>query len=152
MTQPNTWAILQRIESLITSTNLYTTVAIGAVKDWADACPVCEIMFVQDDSEHYAQGGKIRDPQGIRITTGISFTTQTPAQAVQQLTTIRDTIVPMFQQRATLQDLSGVQDSRIKPKSSRIAFMLISGNDYLVHECIVEVRSTYNVPIGPGDA
>lgn len=146
---PNTQAILNEIQALITAAGVYTTVEIGAIKDWTNQTPCCEIMFIEDDSEHFAHGGKIRDSQGFRVTTGIDFTTQAPRAAVSQLITIRDTIIPIFQQRALLTGIPGVQDSRVKPGSVRISFMIVNQQqDYLVHEFIVEVRQTYNVPIG----
>lgn len=148
MALPDTWNLLQAIAGLTQGTNSYTTVAIGAVKDWTDAWPVCEIAFSEDDSEHFAHGGKIRDTQGFRITSAVSFTRQTPAQAVQQITTIRDTMIPLFQQHAILTGVPGVQDSRVKAGSPKLYFMRVDSDDYLVHEFTVEVRSTYNVPIG----
>lgn len=148
MALPNTWSILQAIQGIVQGTNAYKTVAIGAVKDWTDTWPVCEIAFSEDDSEHYAHSGKIRDSQGFRITSAVSFTQQTPAQAVQQLTSLRDTLIPLFQQHAVLTGIQGVQDSRVKAGSPKVYFMHIDSDDYAVHEFTVEVRSTYNVPIG----
>jgi hypothetical protein len=145
---PNTQAILNAIQSYLQSSGVYTIVEQGAVKDWTGQAPLAEVMFIEDDSEHYAHGGKIRDTQGFRVTSVISFTSQTPPQAVAQLITIRDTIIPTFQQHAYLGGVSGVMDSRVKPKSAKISWMLVNGDDYVVHEFIVEVRQTYNVPIG----
>lgn len=147
-TLPNTWSILQAIQGIVQGTNAYKTVGIGAVKDWTDNWPVSEIAFADDDSEHYAHGGKIRDTQGFRVTSAVSFTQQTPAQAVQQLTTLRDTLIPLFQQHALLTGVAGVQDSRVKASSPKVYFLHIDSDDYAVHEFTVEVRTTYNVPIG----
>lgn len=145
---PNTQAILNAIASYLTGAGVYTTVEIGAIKDWTSAWPLAEVMFIEDDSTHFAHSGKIRDAQGFRVTSAVNFTQQTPPNAVAQLINIRDTIIPIFQQHAYLGGVSGVQDSRVKPGSAKISFMLVNGDDYLVHEFIVEVHQTYNVPIG----
>lgn len=149
MPVPNTLAILQQIQTFLTGTSLYTTVVIGAQKDWTNACPIAEIMIIDDKSEHWAMGGQIRDTQGFRVTTGVNFTTQTPLAAVTQLCSLRDTVVPLFQQHAYLGgSVLGVQDSRIRPATNRISFLRMDSGDYLMHELIIEVCSVYSVPIG----
>lgn len=145
---PNTQAILNAIQTYLTGAGVYTTVEIGAVRDWTNAWPLAEVMFIEDDSAHFGHSGKIRDSQGFRITSAVSFTHQTPPSAVAQLITIRDTVVPIFQQHAYLGGVSGVQDSRVKPGSAKISFIRLGEDEYLMHEFIVEVRQTYNVPIG----
>jgi hypothetical protein len=149
MSVPSTISILNQIQTYLVATALYTNVVIGAQKDWTEACPIAEIMIIDDKSEHWTLGGQIRDTQGFRITTGVSFTTQTPLAAVTQLLSIRDVIIPTFQQHAYLGGMvQGVQDSRIRPATNRISFMKMDSGDYLIHECIVEVCSVYSVPIG----
>ena len=149
MAVPSTISILNQIQTFLVATALYKTVVIGAQKDWTDAWPIAEIMIVDDKSEHWALGGQIRDTQGFRITTAVSFTKQTPLAAVTQLLGIRDVIVPLFQQHAYLGGtVLGVQDSRVRPATNRISFVRIDSDDYLVHELIVEVCSVYSVPIG----
>ena len=69
-------------------------------------------------------------------------------QAITQLLAIRDTIMPIFQQHAYLGGVAGVDDSRVRPGAKRLYFAKVQGNDYLVHEMVVEVRSQYSVPIG----
>jgi hypothetical protein len=148
---PNTQNIINKLQTLITALNIYTTVEIGAVKDWTNADPVCEIMLMEDDSEHFAVNQKIRDTQGFMITSGVSYTKAgiTPPTAVANLIVIRDTIIPMFQQRTLLTGLTGVQDSRVKPGSPKISFRNEMGGDsFIVHEFILEVHQLYNVPMG----
>lgn len=151
MPLPVTQNIINEIYTLITALNIYTTVEIGAVKNWTNADPVCEVMLMEDNSEHFSVNQKIRDTQGFRITSGVSYTKAgtTPPTAVANLIVIRDTIIPMCQQRTLLTGLSGVQDSRVKPGSPRITFRTEMGGDsFVVHEFIVEVRQLYNVPMG----
>jgi len=149
---PHTQVIINEIVALINAASIYKTVEMGAIKDWTDLWPVCEVMIVEDDSDHFAHSGKIRDIQGFRVTSGVLFTEQSPADAVTQFIGIRDAIIPIFQQRALLTGVAGVQDSRVKPHSVKVSFMMIQGNDYLVHEFIVEVHQTYNMPIGGANA
>lgn len=148
---PNTQGIFDKIYNLILALNIYTTVEEGAIKNWTNADPVCEVMWAEDDSEHFATNQKIRDPQGFRITSGVSYTKAgiTPATAVANLIVIRDTVIPMFQQRSILTGIAGVQDSRVKPGSAKISFRNEMGGDsFIVHEFIVEVKQLYNVPMG----
>jgi hypothetical protein len=149
MSVPNTISILTQIQTYLVGTGLYTTVVIGAQKDWTGVWPIAELMIIDDKSEHWTLGGQIRDTQGFRIVSGVSFTQQTPLAAVTQLCSLRDTIVPLFQQHAYLGgSVLGVQDSRVRPATNRISFIRINGDDYLIHELIVEVCSVYSVPIG----
>jgi len=148
----NTQAIINEIQTLITGLSLYKTVEQGAIKDWTEAWPLAEIMLLEDNSEHYTHGGGIRDTQGFRVTSAVNFTQQTPPQALAQLISLRDTVIPLFQQRAMLTGITGVQDSRVKPGSPKVSFVLVNGDDYLVHEFIVEVHQTYYVPIGGANA
>jgi hypothetical protein len=156
MGTPHTLDIINQVQNLINtyaidsnSNPLYKTVAIGAVKDWTEAWPVCEIMIVEDDTKHWKDSGAIRDTQGFRVTTAVNYSTQTPLAAVTQFITIRDIVIPIFQQRAYLGGIvQNVGDSRVKPGSPRISFMVLDSGDYIVHEFIVEVRQDYYVPIG----
>ena len=109
MGEPQTQAIINQIQALINqyavdsnSNPLYKTVEIGAVKDWTEAWPVCEIMIIEDDTKHWKDSGAIREPQGFRVTTAVNYTQQTPPQAVAQFITIRDAVIPIFQQHAYL--------------------------------------------------
>lgn len=145
---PVTQNIINAIQSYLQGTNLFQIVEIGAVKDWSPYTAVCEVMFIEDDSEHWKLGGTIRDPQGFRVTSAFNFTKQAPPAVVSQLITVRDTIIPLFQQHAYLGGVAGVQGSRVKPGSAKISWMLVNGNDYLVHEFIVQVHQVYSVPIG----
>ena len=150
-TLPNTQGIFDKIRDLVLALGIYTTVEQGAVKNWTNDDPVCEIMLMEDDSEHFAVNQKIRDTQGFRITSGVSYTKAgtTPPVAVANLIVIRDTIIPMCQQRTLLTGLTGVQDSRVKPGSPRIMFRTEMGGDsFVVHEFILEVKQLYNVPMG----
>ncbi len=148
MPLPNTLGIINEIQSMLTALTIYKTVEIGAVKDWTDSWPLAEVMFLEDDSRHFKMSGKIRDAQGFRITSAVNYTQQTPAQAVTQLIGIRDMVIPLFQQHAYLNGTAGVADSRVKEGSAKISFMLVNGDDYIVHEFIVEIKQDYNVPIG----
>jgi hypothetical protein len=154
MPLPNTLGVMQGIQSLINglSPNPYKTVALEAFKDWTNADPVCEIAFSEDDCVHFAAGGTIRDIQGFRITSAVLFagasTAVTPTQAITTLCTCRDAVVPLFQQHAYLGGTQGVSDSRVKPGSMKLSVVTDEGNDYLVHEFVVEVESQYTVPIG----
>ena len=148
---PNTQGILDKIYNLILALNIYTTVEEGAVKNWTNADPVCEVMFMEDDSEHFSVNQKIRDTQGFQITSGVSYTKGgiTPATAVANLIVIRDTIIPICQQRTLLTGLTGVQDSRVKPGSPKISFRTEMGGDsFVIHTFILEVKQLYNVPMG----
>ena len=146
---PVTQNIINAIQAYLVSSNLYKVVELGAIKDWSDVWPLAEVMFLEDDSTHWSSGGTIKDTQGFRVTTAICYsTTLTPPQATAQLIAIRDAIMPVFQQHAYLGGITGVSDSRIKPGSTKISFITDNGNDYLVHEFIVEVRQKYSVPIG----
>ncbi len=154
MALPNTLGVMMGIQSLINglSPNPYRTVALEAFKDWTNADPVCEIAFSLDDSEHFAAGGVIKDIQGFRITSAVLFagasTVVTPTQAITNLCTCRDAVVPLFQQHAYLGGVQGVSDSRVKPGSFKLSVVTDHDNDYLVHEFIVEIESQYTVPIG----
>jgi hypothetical protein len=156
MGTPQTQAIIDQIQNLINtyaidanSNPLYKTVEIGAVKDWTETWPVCEIMIVEDDSIHWKDSGAIRDGQGFRVTTAINYTQQTPPQAVTQFITIRDAVIPIFQRHAYLGGVvQNVGSSRVKPGSPKIRFMTVNGDDYIVHEFIIEVKQDYYVPIG----
>jgi len=156
MSLPNTIGVMQQIQSLITASGAnYRTIAIGAVKDWTGVDPICEIGLSSDSSAHFAHGGRIEDTQGFRITTAVLFAsstspTPTPTQAVTTLCGIRDVVVPLFQQKAYLGGLAGVADSRVKPGNFTISFITVGGNDYIVHEFEVEVRSMYNIVVPDG--
>jgi hypothetical protein len=148
---PNTQGIFDKIRDLVIALDIYTTVEQGAVKNWTNADPLCEVMLMQDDSEHFAVNQKIRDTQGFQITSGVSYTKAgiTPAVAVANLIVIRDTIIPMCQQRTLLTGLTGVQDSRVKPGSPKISFRTEMGGDsFVIHTFILEVKQLYNVPMG----
>lgn len=145
---PVTQTILNTIQSYLVGTNLYQIVEIGAVKDWSPYTTLCEVMFIEDDSEHWKQGGTIRDQQGFRVASAFNFTKQSPPAVVAEMITVRDTIIPLFQQHAYLGGVAGVQGSRVKPGSAKIAWMLVGGDDWLVHEFIVAVHQVYSVPIG----
>jgi len=145
---PVTQTILNTIQSYLVGTNLYQIVEIGAVKDWSPYNAVCEVMFTEDDSDHWKLGGTIRDQQGFRVISAFNFTKQAPPVVVSQLITVRDTIVPLFQQHAYLGGVAGVQGSRVKPGSMKISWMLVNGDDYLAHEFVVQVHQVYSVPIG----
>ncbi len=149
MALPNTLGVMQGIESIITAnTTVYQTVALEAYKDWTNADPVCEIAFSEDDSEHFAAGGVIKDIQGFKITSAVKFSTVTPTAAITALCACRDAVVPLFQQHAYLGGVQGVSDSRVKPGSAKLAVVTDHDQEYLVHEFIVEVESQYTVPIG----
>ena len=154
MAAPDTFAIMQQIQMLIQglSPQPYTTIGLEMVKDWTDIDPVCEIAWAEDMSEHFTAGGQIEDTQGFRITSAVCYTKgRTPAAAVQLLCACRDAVIPLFQQHAYLADTLGalgVYDSRVKPASNRLAVVEDAGEKYIVHEFIVEVLSTYTVPIG----
>jgi hypothetical protein len=158
MALPNTLSIMQQIQLLINAqpnTAGYKTVALEAIKNWRGFDPVCEIAFIGDDSSHFAHGGKIEDVQRFRIATGVLYAddsdpTVTPLSVITKLTAIRDVVVPLFQQKAYLGGLIGVQDSRVREGSFRIGFLTVSGQDYLVHTFEVEVRSMYNITIPDG--
>lgn len=149
----NTLAIMQTIQKMVLGLNsggtqLYKTVALEAVEDWATAWPVCEIHFEDDSSEHFAAGGVISDTQGFRLTTAVNFMQQTPEQAITMLTALRDQIVALFQQHAYLESTAVVADSRVRPGARSLLWVKDGGDYYLVHELIIEVRSQYTVPIG----
>lgn len=154
MAQPNTLLIMNQIQAMLQALTInaqpaYATVVLGAQKDWTDAWPVAEVMFAEDLSEHFRAGGYIRDTQGFVVRSAVSWTKQTPLQAVTQFCNIRDAATYLFQSHAYLQNaVPGVDDSRVKPVPAKISFIEVGGDDYLVHELIVEVSSDWTVPIG----
>lgn len=150
MAQPNTLAVMQQIQAIITGLGIYTTIGLEAVKDWAGADPICEIAYVDDLVEKFADGGVNEDTQGFRITSAVNFTKQTPLAAITQLANIRDTVVYTFMSHAYLGNgaPAQVQDSRLRPAINKLSFIQVGGDDYLIYEFIVEVRSQWSTPIG----
>ena len=148
MPGPNTLGIMTQIKTFLDGLGLYTTTVIGLERDWTGVVPIAEIMWIDDKSENWEMGGFKRDTQGFRVSTGVSLTEQTPLAAVTQLCTLRDAIVPLFQQHAYLGGIAGVDDSRVRPSTMRIIPMTLNGNLYLVHELVVEVCTVYGVPTG----
>lgn len=148
MAAPNTLAVMNQIQSLVNGLGIFTTVVLEAQKDWANATPVCEIAYVDDVVEHFSDNGVMEDTQGFKLTIGVDFTGQTPLAAITSLTSLRDSLVYLLSSHTYLGGTPAqVGDARIRPATNRVSFLEIQGNDYLAYEVILDVRSTWLVPI-----
>lgn len=150
-TAPNTAAPEDKIVSLLQATGLFNSVELGEPPDYTDlvAAPLlaaCSVTFAEDDSEHNASGGLVNDTQGFRVRVVIDLSDHVAAERL--LRTIRDTIVPIFQQHSTLQDAGNVYMSMIKQNSMKPGYLFSNGRFYRAYDLVVEPTSEWFVSGG----
>ena len=112
----------------------------GGFGDVSDAVPCASVVASEDDSEHKAFGGMIEETYGFVVTSLVKYNDKKTAQ--QQIIAIRDAVIPLFQQHATLQGLLGVDDSRVKPQSAKYGFYMDT-KTYRGHQFTVQVNYKY---------
>lgn len=157
-TAPNTLAIANSIVSLTTAltypdtTSVYGYVQLGEIKDIIDrianskAC--LEIYANNDNSEHFAFGGKIRDEQTWFL---LSLVSMTNANAAEQLIyKVRDQIVQPFQIHATLNNAGTVYHSQLLSKGAKFLKIYRNGQWMRAYLCELMTRQEWNVPTPPG--
>lgn len=156
-TTPNTIAIGNAIVAYLAAltypdtTPVYKLAQLEAIKNVVDlvatggAC--VEVYGHEDDSQHHAYGGKIRDPQSWYILSICSLDTP---QLAQQIYSVRDALVQPFQQHATLGNAGNVFHSQIKPNSGQFFRIFRNGKWYRSHVIELLTIQEWVVPTPPG--
>lgn len=153
---PNTFAIMQSIQSYMQSivwgtSSQFSLVQIEEIKDITNqvvgmnAC--LEIYGGNDDSQHFAFGGKIRDEQDFIL---LALVSKDTTASIQQIYQIRDQLVVPFQIHATLNNAGTVFHSQVKPKSG--AYMDIKRNNQWLrgYRLRIQTQQEWFVPTPPG--
>jgi len=151
---PNTQGIYNELQTMMQGaklsdgvTNTYANVFLAAVPDYTDALPCCVIILRTGDSKRRAFGGKIIEHLEIEIRSVVTNTTDHNTQE-QAIVAIRDSIIPIFQQHANLNNTVNVYDVALKPGSEVYNWMNVDGDWYRIHQCIVVVAQEYTISTG----
>ncbi len=150
---PNTYGILQAIQTIMQSAQVngspaYSNVIIGGLKDYTDLLPVGTSLPVNGTSERYTLGrsAKIHDIPHIAIGSVVSYTNA--SIAMQQICAIRDAVMFLFMQSATL-NMSGPIIINVVPNSEKWPFFKLNGQPVQGHEFLLSVKYQYTLPSGP---
>jgi|SRR5579859_547606 len=157
-TTPDTLSVAQAIVSygqgLVDNNNIqiYAQVQMGEIRDVTNvllAGNAClEIYANQDDSQHFAFGGKIRDEQTWFL---LSLVSLDDAQAAEiHIYQIRDALVRPFQIHATLGAIGSVYHAQIKANSGKFIKIFRNGQWFRAHLIEVMTRQEWYVPTPPG--
>lgn len=136
------------VGALVGADPAYANVIIGGLKDYVDAMPVGVIILTRGSSKRFTLGrsAKIHDILEFNIASVVPYTVA--ATAEQQLFAIRDSVVFLFMQSATL-TTPGVIISNVANDSERWSFPQINGNKMRAHEFVLQVTYEYTLPLGP---
>jgi hypothetical protein len=155
--QPNTLAIGDAIVSYLATltypdtTVVYKLAQLEAIKDIVDLVAnggVCvEVYGNDDDSQHHAFGGKMRDAQSWFILSMCSLDTP---QLARQIYSVRDALVQPFQAHATLGNAGSVFHSQIKPNSGKFFRIFRNGKWYRSHIIELLTMQEWVVSTPPG--
>lgn len=157
-TTPSTLAVAQAIQSFCSALTysggapVYHLVQLGGIKDIIDqvvggnAC--LEIYANEDDSQHHAFGGKIRDEQSWYLLSMVSMDDAAAAEAL--IYQVRDALVQPFQQHATLGNAGNVFHSQIKPNSGHFVRISRNGQEVRAHLIELQTVSEWVLPTPPG--
>lgn len=151
---PDTYGILQHIQTIMQSATLangqpaYSNVIIGGLKDYTDLLPVGTSLPVNGSSERYTLGrsAKIHDIPHIAVGSVVSYANA--STAMQQICAIRDAVVFLFMQSATL-NMSGPIIINVVPNSEKWPFFKLNGQPVQGHEFLLSVKFQYTLPNGP---
>lgn len=152
---PNTTGIsagivaVAQLTTFPTSVNGYTTYQLvkrGALKDVTDSLPFCTVEAMRGESKHYASGGRVDEKPVFRIQSGVSYLDSTQAEI--DILTVRDAIVPLFQQHSTLQGVQNVYTLIVKHDSEQYAYLMLQGTTYRVHLFEIIVSQQYQLSTG----
>jgi|SRR5579859_1090980 len=150
---PNTSAIAGAIQKIMQGATVngqpaYANTIIGGLKDYTDAMPVGVILITRGSSERYTLGrsAKIHDKPQFSIASVVAYTNA--SQAEQQLYAIRDAVIFLFMQSATL-NIAGPVIINVPKDSERWSFPTINGNKCRAHEFPLQVTYEYTLPFGP---
>lgn len=153
---PNTQAVVTQLVTMLQGLKLadgvtpaYNTVFLGGVKDLttppgqATTVLPCAIVVLRDDiSERHTHGGGIIDHTGIEIRSVVDYTNSTTAEA--SIIAIRDALIPMLQQHATLNNTNPVYNVKIKQGSGRYTWMMLQPRTwYRIHTIELVVAQAY---------
>lgn|SRR5579859_107814 len=132
--------------------SVYKLVQLGEIKDVIDqvaggnAC--LEVYANQDDSQHFAFGGKLRDEQTWFLLSLVSLDNAASAETL--IYQVRDALVAPFQIHATLGGAGTVYHSQIKPNSSHFLKVFRNGQWLRGHLLEITTRQEWFVPTPPG--
>lgn len=152
---PNTTGILSGIVALAQTTTFLSTVngfttyqlaKKGALKDPTDLLPYCAVEAMRGASKHYASGGTVDEKPIFRISSGVSY--QDSTQAEEDILTVRDAIIPVFQEHSTLQGVDNVYTLVVRDNSEQYAYLSLLGTVYRVHLFEVVVSQQYKLEHG----
>jgi hypothetical protein len=153
--QPNTLGISQGIVALletatfptsISGFSAYNVVKQGMIKDVTDVVPWAAVTALAGTSKHFAAGGRVDEKPQFRIMTGVSY--QDSTQAEIDILTVRDAIIPLFEEHSTLQGVQNVYTLVVRENSERYAFLQFLGVVYRVHFFEIIVSQQYQLPQG----
>lgn len=152
-TSPDTTAIAQAIQTIMKSATVngspaYANTIIGGLKDYTDELPVGVVFPIKGSTERYVLGrsAKIHDKPQFNIASVVSYTNA--EQADLQLYAIRDAVVFLFMQSATL-NIAGPVVINVPSNAERWSFPTINGNKCRAHEFTLLVTYEYTLPLGP---
>lgn len=150
---PNTQGIYTAISTLMSGAKLsdgvtatYSNVIMGGVPDYTDLLPCCVIIPRSGSSQRRAFGGKIIEHIEFEIRSVVS--NKVGATAETSIIAIRDSIIPLFQQHATLNGTANVYNLALKPGSEQYSWMFVEGNWYRIHQVTVVVAQEYTISTG----
>jgi len=146
---PNTLAVAQAIKSYMQAltysggASVYTLVQLSQIKDVTDqvaaAGSAClEIYANEDDAQHFAFGGVIKDEQSWYL---LSMVNMDDSQAAEQLIyQVRDALVVPLNQHIRLGGAGNIFFERIKPGSGK--FFDLDRNGQFLRAHVIEVLTS----------
>jgi hypothetical protein len=152
---PNTTGIsagivaVAQLTSFPTSVNGFSTYQIvkqGSLKDSTDLLPFCTVEAMRGTSKHYASGGRVDEKPIFRITSGVPYIDSTQAEI--DILTVRDAVVPLFQEHSTLLGALNVYTLVVVESSEKYAYLALQGTTYRVHLFEIQVSQQYQLQNG----
>lgn len=152
-TAPATATLASAIQAIMQSATVndspaYANTIIGGLKDYVDSMPVGVILITKGSSERYTFGrsAKIHDKPQFVIGSVVPYTNA--EQAELQLFAIRDAVMFLFEQSATLNTPGVILSGPLKD-SEHWSFPTINGNKCRACEFTLAVTYEYTLPLGP---
>lgn len=152
---PNTTGIsaglvaVAQLATFPTAVNGYTTYRLvkrGAIKDVTDLLPFCTVEAMRGTSKHYASGGRVDEKPVFRMTSGVSYVDSEQAEI--DILTVRDAVVPLFQEHSTLLGALNVYTLVVVPDSEKYAYLALQGTTYRVHLFEIQISQQYQLATG----
>lgn len=156
LTAPNSLAVGQAIVNFAQAltysggASVYALVQLSEVKDVTDvvangnAC--LEVYANQDDSQHHAFNGRVRDDQSWFLLSLVGLDNAQSAETL--ILQVRDALIQPFQTHATLGNAGSVFHSQIKPGSGK--FLKVFRNGQFLRAHLIEIKTISEWVVTPG--